>query len=55
MHVLVDGDDDEIFVEDVDALRPPLHSRVALLRRSQLVVVFDGIQPVSAVKRIMFK
>ena len=44
--LLVDGYDNEVLLEDVDALGPPLDAVVALLRRRQVGVVLDGVHAV---------
>ena len=43
--LLIDGYDDKVLFEDVDALGPPLDSVIALLRRRQVGVVLHGVQP----------
>ena len=46
MHsLLIDGHDDKVLLEDVDALGPPLDAVVALLRRTEVGVVLDGVHP----------
>ena len=44
--LLIDGYDDKVLFEDVDALGPALDAVVALLRRRQVGVVLDGVDAV---------
>ena len=45
--LLIDGHDDKVLLEDVDALGPALDPVVALLRRRQVGVVLDGVHAVA--------